>query len=214
MTHIRDGLTTDMKYAVVSSKADFSENTAISGKDVNFWGMLKPQFEASKIVEVMQTWKCTVYVVTTDSTIEKVAGSPTYKTLDALPVPVDCAIVSLPDRAALLLLDAVVKANIQIAWLQFGAAKSHVIEAYRSNGIRVVTGCVLLHWDIQHVNGLQKGRHICYMHGNLERTTRIQVSTDGTVNRCKTIIPETMSFDSETYGTRILLPFWPKKNVE
>jgi predicted CoA-binding protein len=210
MALIRDGLTTEMNYAVVSSAVDFGTRSDYHGEDKGFWGMLKPPFEAWKIVEVMRTWGTTVYPVSADPRITEVAGAQCYRSLSELPGPVDCVVVSLPDKQAMQILDDVVAAHVPIVWLQYGAAKAHIIDTYHARGVHTVSGCVLLHWDVQNVSGSAKGRHICYMHGNLEHVARIRVNPDGSATRIEPIKPETLPFNSETYGTRILLPIWPK----
>ncbi len=205
MAEIRDGLTTDMTYAVVSSRDDFGTPDQQHNDDW-YWGMLKPPFEAAKIVEVMHSWGTTVYPV---GDVMTVAGLPCYPTLAHLPGPVDCAVISLPAHLALRMLDEVVAAHIKTVWLQFGAGKEEVCQAYLSRSIRVVRGCVLLHWDVDHVSGISKGRHVCHMHGNLEHAARIRVGEDGVPTRIAPTSPNILPFSRETFSTKLLTPFWP-----
>jgi predicted CoA-binding protein len=211
MADIRDGLNTNMRYAVVSSLADFGEPALQHGDDRSFWGMRKPPFEAYKIVEVMRSWGTTVYAV---GNVEEVAGQPCYPSLLDLPEPVDCAILSLPHALALTWLEQVLAAQIPTVWLQWSAGRADVRLAYETRGVRVVSGCVLLHWDVQHVSGLDKGRHICNMHGNLERAARIRVDEQGVAQRIEPTPPQTLPLTRETVGTRLLLPFWPKPHTD
>jgi predicted CoA-binding protein len=207
MAEIRDGLTTEMRYAVVASTVDFGMPAEQHGEDREFWGMRKPPFEAYKIVEVMQSWGATVYPV---GNVESVAGLRCYPSLRDLPGPVDCAVISLPHDEALRVADDVVAAGIGVVWLQFGAAKDVVRAAFESRGIGVVAGCVLLHWDVDHVQGIAKARHVCYMHGNLERAPRIRVGVDGVARRIEPARPETMPFNRETFSSKLLFPVWPR----
>ncbi len=73
--------------------------------------------------------------------------------------------------------------------------------------MRVVAGCVLLRWDVDHVSGITKGRHIRHMHANLERVARIRVDAQ----RVEPARLETLPFNHETLCTRLLLPVWPKQ---
>jgi len=214
MANIRDGLTTEMKYAVMASTNDFGTESNYHGEDNGFWGLLKPPFEAWKTVEVLRSWGTAVYPVSADPSVTQVAGLHCYRSLGELPEPVDCAVISLPDKKAMQILDDVVTAHIPTVWLQYGAAKAPVIDAFNARDVHVVSGCVLLHWDVQHVSGRAKGRHICYMHGNLERAARIRVNPDKSITRVEPVKPETLPFNSETYGTRILLPVWPKRAID
>lgn len=211
MAEIIANLTTEMTYAVVASHLDFGESTKQHGNDREFWGMRKPPYEAYKIVEVMRSWGTTVYAVGDVATVN---GQACYPSLYDLPRRVDCAIISLPSADALRLLDDVVSLGINVVWLQFGAGKPNVRQAFRDRGVRVVVGCVLLHWDVDHVSGITKGRHVCYMHGNLERTARIHVGADGKPQRIEPTPPEQMPFSRETYGTRALSPFWPRPSQQ
>jgi predicted CoA-binding protein len=206
MPEIRDGLTTEMIYAVVSTSQDFGKPGQQHPQDDWFWGMLKPPFEASKIVEVMRSWGTTVYPV---GNVETVAGLACYPTLAQLPAPVDCAVLSLPAHLALRLLDEVAAAHIKTVWLQQSAMQEEVCQAYLSRKIRVVRGCVLLHWDVDHVKGIAKGRHVCYMHGNLERAARIHSGEDGQPVRLAPASPNTLPFNRETFSTKLLAPIWP-----
>lgn len=210
MAEIRDGLTTDMKYAVVATARDFGDEASQHGDDYEFWGMLKPRYEAYKIVEVMRSWGAVVYPV---GPVARVAGQVCYPSLAALPEPVDCAVISLPRDRALALVDEVVAARIPTVWLQFGAKRDVVRDAFEARGVRVVAGCVLLHWNVDHVSGMRKGRHVCFMHGNLNRTVRIRIDENGVPQRVEPTDPRQMPFNRESYGTRLLAPFWPEKGV-
>jgi uncharacterized protein len=207
MAEIIAGLTTEMTYVVVASHVDFGGPSIQHGNDREFWGMRKPPYEAYKIVEVMRSWGTTVFAV---GDVASVNGQPCYASLRDLPQSVDCAIISLPPADALGLVDEVVSFGIKTVWLQYGAGKQNVRQAYLDRGIHAVVSCVLLHWDVDHVHGMNKGRHVCYMHGNLERVARIRVDADGIPQRIEPTQPEQMPFSRETYGTRLLAPFWPK----
>jgi predicted CoA-binding protein len=206
---IRDGLTTGMTYAVVATRRDFGPDSAGGrrGDDAEFWGMLKPRYEAHKIVEVLRGWGATVYPV---GDVAEVASLRCAPRLADLPGPADCAVLSLPQPAALALVDEVAAAGIPAVWLQYGARKDLVRQAYLSRGIRVVSGCVLLHWDVDHVSGARKGRHVCFMHGNLNRAARIRVDAQGVAHKIEPVDPGRLPFGRETYGTRLLDPIWPK----
>ncbi len=210
MAEIRDGLTTEMKYAVVATARDFGDVASQHGDDYEFWGMRKPRYEAYKIVEVMRSWGAVVYPV---GPAPSVAGQMCYPSLAALPEQVDCAVISLPRDQALALVNEVVAARIPAVWLQFGAKRDMVRTAFEARGVRVVAGCVLLHWDVDHVSGARKGRHVCFMHGNLNRAARIRVDENGVAQRIEPSDPRQMRFDRESYGTRLLAPFWPEKGI-
>lgn len=211
MAEIIAGLTTDMTYAVISSQKDFGTPERQHGDDREFWGMRKPPFEAYKIVEVMRSWGTEVYAV---GDVDTVAGQPCYRSLRDLPKPVECAIISLPPQQTLHLLDEVVACGIAHVWLQFGAGKQNSRAAYEGRGIHVVVGCVLLHWDVDHVTGISKGRHVCYMHGNLERVARIRVDANGEPRRTEPVQPEQMPISRESVGTRLLLPVWRTPKIK
>jgi predicted CoA-binding protein len=210
MAEIRDGLTTDMTYAVVSSIGDFGTPDQQHAKDEWYWGMFKPPFEAGKIVEVMQSWGARVYPVGDATTV---AGLTCYPSLSQLPGPVDCAVISLPAHLALRLLDEVVAAHIKMVWLQRSAEQEDVCRAYLARSIRVVRGCVLMHWDVEQVSGINKARHICYVHGNLERAARIRL-VDGVPTRIMPTSPNVMPYTRETFSTKLLAPFWPYVGIK
>ena len=207
MSEILHGLTTDMTYAVVASRRDFGPDGARHGRDAEFWGLLKPRYEAFKIVEVLRSWGATVYPV---GDVAEVAGLACRPTLRDLPARVDCAVISLPAGEALRLVDDVTAAGIPTVWLQYGAAKKPVRATYEARGVKVVSGCVLLHWDVSHVSGARKGRHVCFMHGNLNRVARIRVDEHGVARRVEPVDPGQMPFNRETYGTKLLDPIWRK----
>ncbi len=208
MAEIIDGLTTDMTYAVVATRRDFGLDGERRGEDYEFWGLLKPRYEAYKIVEVLRSWGATVYPV---GDVAEVAGLACIPNLRDLPERVDCAVISLPRREALQLVDDVVGAAIPAVWLQYGAKNDAVHAAYEARGVKVVSGCVLLHWDVDHVSGARKGRHVCFMHGNLNRVARIRLDENGVARRVEPVDPGQLPFNRETYGTKMLEPIWPKK---
>jgi hypothetical protein len=98
-------------------------------------------------------------------------------------------------------------------WLQWSASHPDVRAAFRARGVRVVAGCVLLHWDVDHAHGIAKGRHICHVHGNLEHATRIRVDEHGNPRRVQPTPPGDMPWASETCGTKWLALFWKRRQT-
>lgn len=217
MAHIRDGLTTGMTYAVLSSARDFGEPARQHGEDRLFWGMLKPPFEAYKIVELLARWGATVYPV---GDVAGVAGLRCFPTIADVPGPVDCAVVSLPRAEALAQADALAAARVPAVWLQYavskdlqGRADQAVRAAFESRGMRVIVGCVLLHWDCAHVSGLDRGRHICHIHASLAHAARIRVNEQGAAERIEPADPRALAWSRETVGTKLIAPLYPDAEI-
>jgi predicted CoA-binding protein len=212
---IRDGLTTAMTYAVIAAQTDFGTLEKQHGRDTVFWGMLKPPFEAYKIVDVMRTWGVTVFPVNPiDAPRDAiVAGLPCYPSLQAVPAIIDCAVVSVHPRHIDLIIPLLLDAGIQTVWLQYALMKAGLGPLFAKQGFRVVEGCVLMHWDVDHLNGFNKGRHICHIHTILARAARIRTYPDGRLERVPPDNVKTIAFNSETFGAKLIAPRYPDIEV-
>jgi len=180
VTEFRDGLTTEMRYAVYALGREFGpDDGAEHGADQPFYRLLrKPPYEAYKAYEVMRrTWGLDVVPVCPDRAT--VLGDACYPSLVALPQPVDCIVSFLPSHLARTLADEMRAAGIPTLWRMFGPIingfdnAEHAI--YRAAGIRVVNGCVLAHWDVA-ATGIPRGEllhHACYIHGLRAKKVRV-----------------------------------------
>jgi predicted CoA-binding protein len=210
---IRDGLTTAMSYAVVSSTSDFGLPEKQHGRDTHFWGMLKPPYEAYKTVEVMRSWGAVVYPVDLHAETQTVAGKRCYPSLKSIPDPIDCAILSVHPRHRHTVLEQVIDAKIKTVWLQYSLMKAGLAEVFLQHGLRVIEGCVLVHWDVDHVRGFDKGRNICHIHGVLAKAWRIKVCAGGQLERLPPQDIKRMNWSRETFGAKLINPNYPEIEV-
>jgi len=182
MTEIRDGLTTAMRYAVYAlgrefgpapdSRATEHADRPDPGSDQDFYRILrKPPYEAYKAYEIMRRqWGLDVVAVCPDRAT--VADDPCYPALAAVPGrAVDCVVSFLPSHHSQTLADEMAYAGVPTLWRMFGPIINGVDDAeraiYADAGIRVVSGCVLAHWDVvaAGVPLRQRMHHACYIHG-------------------------------------------------
>jgi predicted CoA-binding protein len=212
---IRDGLRTDMRYAVVAGRRDWGAPAQQHGDDAFFWGMLKPQHEAFKIAEMLRTWGATVYAVDPfGDPPTGIAGEPCCRSLCELPERVDCAVLSIDVRDAPAVLEDVLAAGIDTVWTQYSIMKAEQAHRFAERGLRVIDGCALVHWDVAHVSGLAKGRHICHIHAVLARAWRIRVDPQtGVVERLPPLDVRHMPWDRESYGAKLVAPNYPEREV-
>lgn len=172
MTEIRDGLTTEMRYAVYALGREFGpEGGADNGADQDFYRILrKPPYEAYKAYAVMRReWCLDVIPVCPDRAT--ILGDVCYPALAAAPLAVDCVVSFLPSHMAQALADEMAQTGAPTLWRMFGPIINGFDRAeqeiYRAAGIRVVRGCVLAHWDVR-ATGIPRGEllhHACYIHG-------------------------------------------------
>lgn len=170
---IRDGLTTEMRYAVYALGREFGPAGADARHtaDANFYGLLrKPPYEALKAYDVMRhQWRLDAVAVCPDRTT--ILDDPCYPTLTATPRPVDCVVSFLPSHLAQTLAQEMRQAGVALLWRMFGPVINGCDRAerdlYAAAGIRVVNGCVLAHWDVA-ATGISRSErlhHACYLHG-------------------------------------------------
>jgi len=216
---IRDGLRTDMTYAVVAGRKDWGPPKTQHGDDVLFWGMLKPPYEAFKIVEMLRAWGARVYVVdpfdeSVDDASTGIAGERCYRSLCELPERVDCAVLSIDVRQAPRVLEDVLASGIDTVWTQYSIMKAEQAKTFAARGLRVIDGCALMHWDVAHVSGLDKGRHICHIHAVLARAWRIRVDpSTGAVERLPPLDVRTMKWTPESFGAKLISPNYPDREI-
>jgi predicted CoA-binding protein len=205
---IRDGLRTNMTYAVVASVNDWGRPERAHGQDTFFFGMLKPPYEAFKIAEVMRRWGATVYEVDPDDTT-----GARFTSLTQLPAPVDCAVLSISPRQVPATIEDMRAARVPVAWIQYSLMKAGSAALIEGAGIRAVVGCVLLHWDLDHVSGVDKGRNVCHIHTVLSRAWRVQVNPDDTLTRLPPQDIRTLPWTRETFGAKLISPNYPDVEV-
>lgn len=212
---IRDGLRTDMRYAVVAGRRDWGAAHEQHGRDEFFWGMRKPPYEAFKIVEMLRAWGATVYVVDPFGDAPSgVAGEMCHRSLRDLPERVDCAVLSIDVRDAPAVLEDVLAAGIDTVWTQYSIMKAEQAQMFAERGLRVIDGCALIHWDVTHVSGLDKGRHICHIHAILARAWRIRIAAEeGRVERLPPLDVRTMRWERETFGAKLIAPNYPAREI-
>lgn len=172
MMEIRDGLTTEMRYAVYALGREYGpDDGGDYGADQDFYRILrKPPYEAYKAYAVMRReWGLDVVPICPDRTT--ILGDPCYPSLLATPHPVDCVVSFLPSHIAQTLADEMKEAGAPVLWRMFGPIINGFDKAereiYRAAGIRVVNGCVLAHWDVAET-GIPRSEllhHACYIHG-------------------------------------------------
>lgn len=173
MTEIRDGLTTDMRYAVYALGREFGPEGADARHtaDADFYRILrKPPYEALKAYEIMRReWRLDVIPVCPDRAT--ILGDPCYTSLVAAPQPVDCVISFLPSHLAPMIASEMTGTGTTILWRMFGPIINGFDKAeraiYDAASIRVVNGCVLAHWDVA-ATGLPRAtllHHACHLHG-------------------------------------------------
>lgn len=195
MAHIRGGMHTDMTYAVVGNEGDYGQHGKQTTEEANFWGTLKPPFEAAKIVEVLRSWGSVVYPVSRE--VHRLWDEPIHNSLETLPTRPNAVILSVRGKEAITWIDEIKIAGIDTVWLMWGANfYSEVRQAFCQAGLRVVTGCVLLHWDIDHVQGFDRTRHICRIHGLQNTTIRM-------VNGEPTIVPPEWTPEEGSMGYKV-----------
>jgi predicted CoA-binding protein len=211
---IRDGLRTDMTYAVVAGRKDWGAPGAQHGDDALFWGMRKPPYEAFKIVEMLRRWGATVYVVDPFDDPVGVAGERCYRSLREIQAHVDCAVLSIDVRDAPRVLEDVLAAGIDTVWTQYSIMKAEQAGQFAARGLRVIDGCALVHWDVDHVSGLAKGRHICHIHAVLARAWRIRVDpSTGAVERLPPLDVRTLRWNRESFGAKLISPNYPDREI-
>lgn len=212
---IRDGLRTDMCYAVVAGRKDWGPADHQHGGDAHFWGMLKPPYEAFKIVEMLRAWGATVFVVDPfDDPPAGIAGEPCYRSLCDVPARIHCAVLSIGVRDALHVLEDVLAAGIRTVWTQYAIMKAEQAKLFAARGLRVIDGCALIHWDVAHVSGMDKGRHICHIHAVLSRAWRIRVDPETRqVQRLPPLDVHTMRWERETFGAKLVAPNYPAREI-
>ena len=178
---IRDGLTTEMRYAVYALGREFGPEDGAdddNGADQDFYRILrKPPYEAFKAYAVMRReWGLDVIPICPDRAT--VGGDPCYPSLATAPHPVDCVVSFLPSHLANTLANEMTQTGAPVLWRMFGPIingfdnAEHAI--YRAAGIRVVNGCVLAHWDVA-ATGIplsERLHHACYIHGLRARKIR------------------------------------------
>jgi predicted CoA-binding protein len=173
MVEIRDGLTTEMRYAVYALGREFGPEGADARHtaDADFYRILrKPPFEALKAYEVMRReWRLDVIPVCPDRAT--ILGDPCYPSLIAAPHAVDCVVSFLPSHLAHTLADEMTRAGVPTLWRMFGPIINGFDNAeraiYANAGLRVVNGCVLAHWDVA-ATGIPRSalfHHACHIHG-------------------------------------------------
>ncbi len=175
----RDGLTTEMRYAVYALGREFGPvDGAENGADQDFYRILrKPPYEAFKAYEVMRReWNLDVIAICPDRAT--ILGDPCFPSLLAAPHPVDCVVSFLPSHFAGTLATEMKQTGSPILWRMFGPIINGFDDAereiYRAAGLRVVNGCVLAHWDVA-ATGIplaELWHHACYIHGLRARKIR------------------------------------------
>ncbi len=170
---IRDGLTTEMRYAVYALGREFGPEGADARhtSDANFYGLLrKPPHEALKAYDVMRReWGWDVVAVCPDRAT--ILGDPCYPALADAPHPVDCVVSFLPSHLAPALAREMQQTGVGTLWRMFGPIINGFDQSerdlYTAAGIRIVNGCVLAHWDVA-ATGIplsERLHHACYIHG-------------------------------------------------
>jgi predicted CoA-binding protein len=173
VTEIRDGLTTEMRYAVYALGREFGPEGADARHtaDADFYRILrKPPYEALKAFDVMRNeWKLDVIPVCPDRAT--VLGETCYPALTGAPHLIDCVVSFLPSHLAHMLAHEMKRAGVPVLWRMFGPVINGFDTAeraiYDAAGIRTVNGCVLAHWDVAatDIPLSERLHHACYIHG-------------------------------------------------
>jgi predicted CoA-binding protein len=170
MPEFRDGLTTDMRYAVYALSREFGGAEPGDNEPVNFYGLfVKPPYEALLAYQVMKRdWRMTVYPVSPK--LASVDGDACYPNLAALPGPVDAVISFLPGTRSARLAAEMRAAGVGVLWRMYAPWVNTLTggerAVYEAAGIRLVEGCILQHWIAPgEVQGVERLRHACVLHG-------------------------------------------------
>jgi predicted CoA-binding protein len=174
MPEFKDGLTTDMRYAVYALDREFGPEGGVDDDHlhdpVNFYGLfVKPAYEARTAYHVMKTtWQMAVFPVSPRR--RSIGGDRCYGSLPELPEPVDVVVSFLPGTRAVRLAAEMRACGITTLWRMYGPWVNTLTDGeravYEAAGIRLIDGCILKHWQVP-VDGLGANylRHACVIHG-------------------------------------------------
>jgi hypothetical protein len=156
-TKVKGGLNTDMVYAIYGSISEFGPENApvqLTPKTI------KPKYEGRAVYELFKSAGIRIYPLATD--LDKVGGDKTYRSLSAIPGPVDAVITCLKKDQALTIVEEAANAGVRHIFFQPRTASSEALSLCKAKGIEVAKGCMITHWT---VNGLTRFISPCFYMG-------------------------------------------------
>jgi predicted CoA-binding protein len=142
-TKLKGGLSTDMVYAIYGSISEFGPENApqqLTPKTI------KPKYEGKAIYELFKGAGIRIYPIATD--LDKVGGDKTYRSLSALPGPVDAVITCLKKDRALKIVEEAANAGVRHIFFQPRTASSEALSLCKAKSIEVAKGCMVTHWSV------------------------------------------------------------------
>jgi uncharacterized protein len=156
-TELKGGLKSDMVYAIFGSVSEFGPENAprqLTSKAI------KPKYEGKAIYELFKSAGIRIYPIATD--LEKLCGDKTYRSLSALPGPVDVVITCLKKTRARKVVEEAADAGVRNVFFQPNTASAEAIAYCITKGIKSAKGCMVTHWS---VNGLTRFISPCFYMG-------------------------------------------------
>ena len=142
-TKLKGGLSSDMVYAVYGSKSEFGPENAPRQLTKK---ALKPKYEGKALYELFKEAGIRIYPVSVDA--DKIGDEKTYRSLSALPGPVDVVITCLGKKQASKVVQEAADAGIKRVFFQPGTVSSEALVLCKTKGIEAAKGCMLSHWTV------------------------------------------------------------------
>jgi uncharacterized protein len=140
---LKGGLSTDMVYAIYGSTSEFGPENAPPQLTKR---AIKPKYEGRALYELFKGAGIRIYPIATD--LEKIGSDSTYRSLSALPGPVDVVITCLKKDRALKVVGEAADAGVRHVFFQPQTASAEALSLCKSKGIEVGKGCMLSHWSV------------------------------------------------------------------
>jgi uncharacterized protein len=154
---LKGGLNSDMVYAIFGSVSEFGPENApqqLTSKTI------KPKYEGKAIYELFKGAGIRIYPVATD--LDQLCGDKTYRSLSALPEPVDVVITCLKKTRAQKVVEEAADAGVRHIFFQPMTASPDALAYCNTKGIKHAKGCMVTHWS---VNGLTRFISPCFYMG-------------------------------------------------
>ncbi len=143
-TTLKGGLSTDMVYAIYGSTSEFGPENAPAQLTKK---AIKPKYEGKAIYELFKGAGIRIYPITAD--LDRIGGDKTYRSLSALPGPVDAVISCLKKEQALKIVQEAAEAGVRHIFFQPQTASAEALSLCKTKSMDVAKGCMLSHWPVR-----------------------------------------------------------------